>query len=183
MGNKKTTLIIDDVSNIETHLKVVSNQLASGRVKIRKAKIKDALFLEAEYTRVIGDEERSVKEDSTAPIHDDLKQAFSRLDEHLSNLCDQADECICKGFSIGGSGDHEGVTLIGSREIEYGILNLVSPFVKWDSSYASIIELSEAIEACKHEVKQYLFEGKHKPEAQQELPFGDDTDTITEEDL
>ena len=79
----------------------------------------------------------------------------------------------CHGFTIGGSGDHEGVCLVGYRGLDSGkYLNLVSPFTKWsDEEYEYISELGQIIEECKHEVRLYMFEGKYKPEAQQELPF------------
>jgi hypothetical protein len=157
--------------------KITSNGKYS-KIQLKKAKIKDSLFLEVEYSETIADGTNTVKKDCTAPVHDDLKNAFAELDDHLSRICEQwttnnrFDETQCKGFTIGGSGDNEGVTLIGSREIKYGVLNIVSPFTKWDSEYENIIELGEAIETCKHEVKLYLFEGKHQP-AQQKLPFED----------
>lgn len=178
------TVVINDVEKFSNHLKAVSNSLTkrNERIKLKKAKIKDGLFLEVEYSEIVTDGENTVKKDCTAPVHDDLKNAYEELNSHLQDICQQNDECICKGFSIGGSGDHEGVTLIGSRDVELGIINLVTPFVKWDASYDRIGDLSEAIEVCKHEVKLYLFESKHKPDAQQELPFGE-PDTAIEESI
>ena len=74
------------------------------------------------------------------------------------------------GFSIGGSGDNEGVTLIGQKKLSTEkILNITTPFEKWEGSeYSFISELADAIESCKHEVEQYL-NGKMAPPAQQEL--------------
>jgi hypothetical protein len=180
---EENTIVVNDVEQFSKHLKAVTQNLQpkQDRIQLKKAKIKDGLFLEVEYSETIADGTNTVKKDCTAPVHDDLKNAFSKLDGHLQDLCEQNDECTCKGFSIGGSGDHEGVVLIGSRDIKLGTLNLVSPFAKWDCDYEEISDLSEAIEGCKHEVKLYLFEGKHKPEAQQELPF-DESTTSTEEE-
>jgi len=80
---------------------------------------------------------------------------------------------FCNGFSIGGSGESEGITLIGYRELEAGkVLNLTSPFQKWDGDnrmYSFDSELAEVIENCKNEVHLYLFEGKHQPEAQLDM--------------
>lgn len=176
-----TTEDIVDVLKSATD-KITSNGKYS-KIQLKKAKIKDSLFLEVEYSESIADGTNTVKKDCTAPVHDDLKNAFSKLDDHLCGLCYQynsiseldIENTKAKGFTIGGSGDNEGVVLIGSRDLDDGsVLNLVSPFKKWDSDYEEISELSEAIETCKHEVKLYLFEAKHKPEAQQELPFGEE---------
>lgn len=169
------TVTINDPEKLGNYLKAVTNSLQSrtsgNKIQFKKAKIKDGLFLEVEYSETITDGTNTVKKDCTAPVHNDLINAFEKLNEHLQRLCGQDDECICKGFTIGGSGDHEGIVLIGSREVDFGVLNLVTPFIKWDSSYSEITELSEAIEACKHESLLYLFEGKHRPDVQQELPF------------
>lgn len=182
MGRKKITIEGNTISGTAEDITETLNQVTrklsvngtAERIQLKKAKIKDSLFLEVEYSETISDGTNTVKKDCTAPIHDDLKNAFEKLDHFLEVACEQDSACVCKGFSIGGSGDNEGVTLIGSRDVDMGVLNLVSPFIKWDSTFSGRVDLSEAIEACKHEVKLYLFEGKHKPEAQQELPFGED---------
>lgn len=92
------------------------------------------------------------------------------------------DNILCTGFSIGGSGESEGVTLIGRREMSTGsILNLVSPFAKWEGDYDYASELATIIEALKAEVSLYLFEGKHQPDAQMSLPFGEEVDELASE--
>jgi hypothetical protein len=174
--------IMDTIKGAISKVQADNASKKSG-VEIKKAKIKDDLFLEVEYSEEVKDGVNQVKKSCTAPVHDDLKTSFEKLDAHLCELCEQFNsECIsdisnvtCKGFTIGGNGDSEGVTLIGSRELESGkLLNLVSPFYKWaDEDYPEINDLAAIIEECKHEVHLYLFVGKHKPEAQQELPFGD----------
>lgn len=177
-------------------------------VTIKKAKIKDSLFLTAEYSEVIAAGTKSISEDFTAPVHEDLKRAFKKLTIHLRLLTGQVNEATgksalhadydpertlvlfdpdmdfqftekdwdiidslyCAGFSIGGSGDSEGVTLIGRRTIREGkVLNLVSPFQKWENDsfdYPHSSELSQVIAECIGEVKLYLFEGKHQPDIQ-----------------
>lgn len=81
----------------------------------------------------------------------------------------------CMGFSIGGSGDSEGVTIIGRRDLSSGsVLNLTSPFTKFQSDYSFTSELAELIETCKAEVYSYLFEGKHQPDAQMKIEFPED---------
>lgn len=153
-------------------------------VKIKKATIKDGLFLEAEYEEFVGEITNKVKKNSRAPIHDDLRNAFKKLDYHLTKLGDQynnegeldIEHVGCTGFTIGGSGDHEGVTLFGGRILDGDkYLNIVAPFTKWESVYNEISELGEIIEECKSEVDAYLFQGKHKPQmVQVEIDFEDD---------
>jgi len=96
------------------------------------------------------------------------------------------DNTTCTGFSIGGSGDSEGVTIYGRRELGNGkVINLVAPFQKWDNdsfNYGNTSDLSEIIEAARYEVHQYLFEGKHAPDMQLSLfDEGDGNDDATSE--
>lgn len=188
-----------------------------GQITINKAKIKDNLFLTAEYSEVISAGTKSISEDFTAPVHDDLKKAFKKLTIHLALLTGQVltdfdngieatfdtervlslydpeadfkfsesgwniiDNTYCSGFTIGGNGDSEGVTLVGRRLLANGkTLNLVSPFQKWEGdnyNYSWISELSEIISECRGEVHLYLFEGKHQPDTQ--LSLFDEPETV-----
>ncbi len=130
-------------------------------------------------------------------IHDDLKSAFAKLTPHLALIAEMVDDVDSTrfdkfisgvitddtlaemfkyfkvtGFSIGGSGESEGVTLIGQKELTTSkILNITTPFTKWDDGdYKYVSELAEAIESCKHEVIEYL-NGKMAPPAQVEMEF------------
>lgn len=155
-------------------------------VKIKKAKIKDELFLEVEYTEDMpGHTKKDTKLSCTIPVHVDLKESFKKLHTHLAILCDEAKEPKKKdfdtseffgfnvrGFSIGGSDDNEGVTISGFKEGKYGTVNLNTPFKKWsDEEYPFISELSLSMTDAIEEVEQYLFNGKRAPEAQLELEF------------
>jgi len=155
-------------------------------VKIKKAKIKDELFLEVEFNEDLpGHCKKDTKLTSTIPVHQDLKDAFRKLHVHLAILCDEVtapkkkdfdtaefSDFDVRGFSISGNDDSEGVTLSGYKEGKYGIVNLNSPFTKWESSeYPFTSELSENIEKALYEVDQYLFNGKRAPEKQLEMDF------------
>lgn len=158
------------------------------KVKIQKAKIVDDLFLYVEYEEDLpGHSKKKNKLSSTVPIHDDLRDKFAKLAKHLAILCDgiampkrvtdigewESDEIKVfgvKSFSIGGNDEHEGITLSGSKEGTYGLVNLNSPFQKWEGSeYKHIGVLHEEIEACLYEVDQYLFNGKKAPEKQLDM--------------
>ncbi len=170
------TVVINDIDAYNDHLKDVAKSYEhTDTITIKKAKIKNEV-LEVEYTEEMADGTNTVKKECTALVHNDLKNSFLKLDEHLSTLCEQYSDAVsCNGFSIGGHDEYEGVTLIGRRELaNKRVLNLVSPFQKWEDEFApykSISDLKAIIEGCKQEVEKYLFEGKHKPDAQQELPF------------
>jgi len=159
-------------------------------VKIKNAKIKDDLFLEVEYTEELqGHSKKDTKLSCTVPIHQDLKDAFKKFPKHLAYLCDETsiddDDKVydVKGFSIGGNDENEGVTLSGSKENQFGIVNLNTPFQKWEKSdYHEIGVLGEEIEAAIYEINEYLFNGKKAPEQQLSL-FEEETTTFSEETI
>lgn len=126
-------------------------------------------------------------------IHKDLRAAFDTLIPHLTFLCEQkeADGKVrldelpddiystfdVSGYSIGGSDDDEGVTLVGKRFLKSKkVLNLIAPFTKFSNEneeYEHAFELQQAIDACNYEVEQYLT-AKKWAVVQQELPFDGD---------
>jgi hypothetical protein len=155
-------------------------------VKIKKAKVKEDLFLEVEYSEDLpGHSKKDTKLSCTVPVHEDLKNAFDKLHVHMAILCDEVKapkkkdfaasefpDFKVRGFSIGGNDDHTGVTISGSKDGLYGLVNLNTPFTKYESSeYPFLSELAEDIQVCEHEVIQYLFEGKRAPEKQIEIDF------------
>jgi len=180
---------------------------------IKKAKIKDmTLTVEMEeiiYPENASPITNDVTKKSDQLIHEDLRAAFDKLIPHLVHICEQKEAGVAElkfsrenlelepeelaeqallpysvtGFVIGGSNEHLGVTLIGSKSVDCGTLNLISPFTKYEGEYKYGMELSIAIEACVYEVEQYLFEGKCAVK-QMELPFDDaineaDSATVT----
>ena len=151
-------------------------------------------------------------------IHKDLRAAFNELIPHLTFLCEQKEadgkdsidelpEEIFStfevtGYTIGGSDDNVGVTLVGNlecredffRQFIYGIfavsfllrflkskkvLNLIAPstmFNNENEEYEHAFELQQAIDACNYEVEQYLT-AKKWAVVQQELPFDESAPT------
>jgi hypothetical protein len=159
-------------------------------VKIKKAKIKDELFLEVEFTEELpGHSKKETKLSCTVPIHDDLKHSFQVLHKHLAILCDEVKvkgksfenfhhEDLAQfkvyGFSISGSEENERVTISGCKDGKYGVVNLNSPTTKYDDNeYLFIDELAEHIQTCLYEVEEYLFNGKRAPDRQLEMAFDD----------
>jgi hypothetical protein len=191
---KDNTIVVNDFEKFNNHLQSISENL-SRSVKIRKAKIKDDLFLEGEYTEQLpGHSKKDSKFSCTVPIHDDLKFALIKLHTHLALLCDEVElkktddidtvqftDFGVRGFSVGGNDENEGVTISGWKEGKYGTVNLNTPFTKFESDeYPFLSELGADIQTAIHEVEQYLFEGKRAPEKQLEMDFGGEGEEGTE---
>jgi len=148
---------------------------------IKKAQLKDNSFLSVEYSEQQADGFSVIKKECKIPVHQDLKDAFKELDKHLADLSFQHDrsgnlctiDISCKGFTISGNGDNEGVTLTGVRILENDkVLNINSPFQRFDSDYygyESTADLIYCLDKCKEEVNAYLFAGKHADDNQLEL--------------
>lgn len=105
-------------------------------------------------------------------VHEDMRLAFKALSGHLALLCDtreavdldlnddehaaKVDKLFVTGFSIGGSDDAEGVTLIGGKKLANGkVLNLVAPFQKYeDDEYPYAEALFNDVRLCLDEVSK-----------------------------
>lgn len=131
---------------------------------------------------------------SEMPPHKDLINAFEKLNFFLAELCEQHD-CVvestmsvsaaaeleqsdvtqrveCRGVTLGGSDEHSGICLVGRRKLEgKRILNLVSPFRKWEDpndEYLRAWELRNAYQTLEDEAGEYL-KGKYAPNPQGDL--------------
>lgn len=77
------------------------------------------------------------------------------------------------GFSIGGSDESEGVTLIGQRALKSGaVLNITTPFTKWESEYKYSSDLEPEVSVAIQECMEYL-NGKYAPNPQLEMDLND----------
>jgi hypothetical protein len=180
---KKTVIEAGTIDEMAERLKSVTPRDPAPGVTIKKATIKDGLFLAVKFEENTPSGTNSVSKDCTAPIHDDLRKAFQGLDEHLAEICHQYNETgaidteniSCNGVAFGGgNGDSGGVTLIGSRHLDDGnVVNLTSPFKKYSDGYSGMAELNELTDNAIREIKLYLFEGKQKPQEQQSLFEGE----------
>ncbi|WP_234110173.1 hypothetical protein [Chryseobacterium sp. R2A-55] len=152
-------------------------------IEIKKAKIKNGIFLAYEYLEKTDNYENKISTSSDAPIHDDLRESFKALVPHFALLTEETtkktfDSCIksgkihdslgkfeVTGFTIGGNGDTEGVVISGHKVLESGNkVNFSTPFQMFDDSenYDYATELLEAVEQLKNEVYEYM-EGKQAP--------------------
>ena len=142
-------------------------------VEIKKAKIKNRLFLSYEYVVSENNIKRDCKDSSDAPIHEDLQAAFDALIPHFVLLCeeekvDSVDEAEVErlsvgynvtGIAIGGSDDTEGVTISGNKILQSGkAVGFNTPFQKFsdDEYYNFCEELYNSVEHLKSEVLEYM---------------------------
>lgn len=167
--------------------------------KISKVKLakNGGVIVEFEQTIIIKIDGKDVEQVADVPYagrnlpHPDLLHAFSLLRSHLAIICSQLDgkdadlkeieeneqfleKFNVTGFSIGGSGESEGVVLIGNKNIKRGTLNLVSAFIKFEDTnnpYEYQDELSHLINHGVDEANLYV-EGKIAPDAQGKIDFG-----------
>lgn len=166
---------------------------------IKKAKLNSVGYLEIEFEQKITSEDNEIftiesAQKCTWSPHNDLLVCLDRLKPHLAVLCEQVETMLeidsyaemlttphpilaklkVTGFTIGGSDEHEGVTLIGRRVLAGNrVLNLVSPFCKWEdehNGYSNAYELAVIIQDLQEEVRMYL-DGKKAPAAQLSLEF------------
>lgn len=154
--------------------------------KIQKAKLVNGC-LEVEYTETQHESGNKVSDtiklSGGHKVHADLLATFDALTPHLMTLCEWCEfrdveehqdkhRFSVTGFSIGGSDEHEGVTLIGRKNLKSKkVLNLVTPFVKFDdetTDYDYAHELWGQVSAACREVEAYL-DGKHEPTKQMTL--------------
>lgn len=139
---------------------------------ITKAKITNKGTLECNYKfRTEDGIWHQSSETSDGQVHKDLNEAFSSLIIHLINLCDQKGapmdlkstmldtylpQYLITGFVITGTGDDEGIMIMGQRLIGNKSMNIISPGCQISDDYDLVSELFESIEACKHEALEYL---------------------------
>ena len=162
-------------------------------MNITKAKITKDNTLVATFKN---ENEDNVTVEGKNLIHKDLRAAFDELIPHLTFLCEQKEadgkdsidelpEEIFStfevtGYTIGGSDDNIGVTLVGKRILKSKkVLNLIAPFTMFNNEneeYEHAFELQQAIDACNYEVEQYLT-AKKWAVVQQELPFDESAPT------
>ncbi|WP_127846174.1 hypothetical protein [Psychroflexus aestuariivivens] len=174
-------------------------------IEVKSAKIRSGMFLTFTFEKSDDKRTDTIKDDSDLPFHEDLKQAFYNLIPHLVlvseldkevNIVNYIDNGIdleseneaelqfkyaIDEFKIDGSGDTEGLVLVGRKILSTGKeIKITSPKVKFyepedKKQYRFLGELTERLEALKTEVVEYL-NGKHAPLPQQEMEFPEDDD-------
>ncbi|MDR3271933.1 MAG: hypothetical protein LBT29_00420 [Flavobacteriaceae bacterium] len=137
-------------------------------IEIKKAKIKGRMFLSYDYEQKTEEVRNTLSASSDAVIHPDMRAALDALIPHFAFLTEE----ICEGdflhanqtkegnvfkkysvdgFSVGGTGESEGVTLIGNKTLlSDKKVNFNSPFQKFeDEQYRYGEDLQNCIENAK----------------------------------
>ncbi|HEY8690550.1 MAG TPA: hypothetical protein VIM07_15040 [Chitinophagaceae bacterium] len=126
-----------------------------------------------------------------AVVHNDMLDAFEKLNVHLAVIDDAfryshieiedidmmhsselAGLFKVTGLKLRGNADNESVILVGTKFIKTGgYISLETPRIKFDSGYPFKNELHEAVYKCCDEVEQYM-NGKIAPTFEQtEIDF------------
>jgi len=175
------------------------------QVEIKAATLKDDFChyaYEIKDGPTAGDE---VKRKGSLIVHNDLKNAFFKLNAHLAVICEEINPSVINdiesiekyddsihtldsveqivshfhvnSFAISGNGENESVILSGSKRLSNGdFVELKSPKTAWDSNYQFINELRAAIDIATEEVVEYMY-GKSSPKfVQAKMDFGKDDD-------
>ncbi|HEX7906254.1 MAG TPA: hypothetical protein VF487_20410 [Chitinophagaceae bacterium] len=177
-------------------------KLETPAIEIKAAKLKDD-FCNYSYELTEGVTAGDVCNRSGASIvHDDMKLSFKNLNVHLAVICEEIspneididnlpdinnetlkgkekqlakriDSFAVSAFKIDGTGENEGVVLIGTKKLSSGdYLKLEAPKVKWSENYDFIQELMADVSECKNEVEEYM-NGKTAPKMVQQDLFDD----------
>jgi hypothetical protein len=162
-------------------MEVTKNEISKATIKNDRCNV---IFKENTATDI-----NTVNKDCSGIIHADLLASFNRMKVHLVMLCEQPemslishatisdfdisqlDNYVITGYVIGGTDEHEGVTIIGQKLLKSGkVLNLIAPFTKYEDDYEFSEELGQDVQMCSYEVDQYLFHDKFGIK-QQEFEF------------
>lgn len=178
MSRKKSeTLLSREEIDAELGLDEIQKDL-----EIKEATIKDD-YCNYSYELLQGvGEGDTITRKGAAIIHDDMKEAFERLNVHLAvvddafkyskieieNISDIRNHELAElfnvsGFKIKGSADNKSVILVGTKFIGIGgYISLETPRIKFEGNYPFKDELYAAITKCCYEVEEYM-NGKAAP--------------------
>jgi hypothetical protein len=177
-------------------------------IVIKKAGIRNSIFLSYEFEQKDADVNNTIKTSSDAPIHDDLRAAFRALIPHFAFVCEEiTNEDLVRAaierpesyledrehsvsldffkfyvneFSIVDKKGMYFLTISGNKQLTDGdIVSFSAPAIDLEgSSYMFIRQLNEAVDVLKNEVLAYM-QGKQAPKAQ--LQMFDDEEADSEE--
>jgi hypothetical protein len=145
-------------------------------MKIAKANLRKGTYLFVELDDNSKEGGMTYKDEASPK----LLKAFQKLNRHLCSLTEQYDNTgqldydmvVCRGYSLKGSEEKEGVTLTGLRTIASGrTITLNSPFMIVDiaeSDYSEMKQLVEAVTGCRDEIKKFMETHKSTDEEKEE---------------
>jgi hypothetical protein len=124
----------------------------------------------------------AIKDIDFIPLHKPDDEGWDVYPEDVRLISEDASHFTVHAFEISGTGEKEGVILIGEERLSTGdYVSLKSPKKMWaENDYKFINELRVLIDDLKDEVKQYK-NGKHAPRlVQQEMNFGEGENGVNE---
>lgn len=171
------------------------------KIEIKKAGIRNIIFLAYEYNLEDNGISAKNKTQSTAPIHEDLKSAFEKLIPHFILLTEELPEDKIKGiiendlqlpedierkyqvtdFELGGSEDAQTIKITGYKVLSNDkSVSFSTPSQKLHEDrtdgYKYDNFLREALDVLIQEVHEYM-DGKQAPRSEVgKLDFGDEDD-------
>lgn len=191
------TIVVNDLDKFNDHLKNITNkmrakngetesdELPESDIIIRKGKVKSA-SIGIEYRTKINGSAADLKLESECIPHPDLGYAMAQLKVHLIQLCDiqeyrelvpgdydKANNIEVTSFTIGGEAEHQGIVITGFKKIGSKVLNLNTPFTKFDDEfdpYKYSKELCKNVDECINELIEFILNGKCA-QVQGEIPF------------
>lgn len=169
------------------------------RIEIRKAGIRNGIFLGYEYVLEDNGISAKNKTQSTAPIHDDLRGAFEKLIPHFILLTEELPEDRMKGiiennlllpediekkyqvtdFELGGQEDAQTIKISGFKVLSNDkSVGFSTPSQKLHEDrtegYKYDFQLRETLDVLIQEVHEYM-DGKQAPRSEVgTLDFGDE---------
>lgn len=147
-------------------------------MKITKAKLIKGTYLEVSFSDGNAEVNKSYPHTEAPPK---LMKAFQYLNHHLCDLTDQRDatgqpdydNVVCRGYSVKGDDEKEGVVVTGVRTLKNGkTITMNSPFTNIeiaDSDYSNIKQLVECLDRCRDEIKTFMANNKSEDEIQGKL--------------
>lgn len=189
-----TTVISGTADDINQVLSEAAKGADDKTIVIKGAALTD-IFCHYSYDHTVAPGiVNSNKVKSAVPVHDDLKAKFRALRDHLAAICEELTEdqmhnlqtghfhpemseaFSVSAFKIVGTGDSEGVVLIGEKKLSTGeSVKLETPTTKWESNYSCVNELRIAIGDCIAEVEEYM-NGKQAPAYVQQDLFDEENE-------
>lgn len=162
------------------------------KMEIKSATLRDGLFCTYAYEQHLSNDiSNKTKTTSDLPVHDDLKNAFGKLNVHMAIICEdllpaevdldslegvsESAKAIIDSFSatsikMDGELGSDGVFISGTVKLSTGeILKLETPKINFSNSkYALLSDLTINVYDLIEEVNLYIG-GKRAPEVQQDL--------------
>lgn len=175
------------------------SELSEKEVEIKTASLKDALC-NYSYELLMGKTAGDViTRKGNHIIHEDLENAFKSFNVFLAHLDDaftgndntteleflreepETEKYNVSGFKITGVEENKAIILIGSKNVDNGVISFTAPKIKLNGSYLYLAPLHQSLDNAIYQVEEYM-NGKTAPQPEQvSMEFQDDMDDSFEQ--